>query len=81
MLTTIITTTSSQLIHPALLRSWRRPRINVAPSVTPLCPAENYTSLNDAITFFWKIAISVSLISNHNSFRVLFDKIASVYFV
>ena len=26
-------------------------------------------------------AISILLISNHNSFRVLFDKVASVYFI
>jgi len=26
-------------------------------------------------------AISIFLVSNHNSFRVLFDKIASVYFI
>jgi len=30
---------------------------------------------------FFKTAISILVISNHNSFRVLFDKIASVYFV
>jgi len=30
--------------------------------------------------FFFN-AISISVISNHNSFRVLFDKIASVYFL
>ena len=32
-------------------------------------------------TIFFKTAISILLISNHNSFRVLFDKIASVYFI
>jgi len=30
--------------------------------------------------FSWT-AISISVISNNNSFRVLFDKIASVYFI
>jgi len=29
----------------------------------------------------FKTAISILVISNHNSFRVLFDKIASVYFI
>ena len=38
--------------------------------------------INDAI-FFLKLQSSVSLlvISKHNSFWVLFDKIASVYFI
>jgi len=31
-------------------------------------------------SLFFKTAISILVISNHNSFRVLFDKIASVYF-
>ena len=31
--------------------------------------------------FFSATAISILVISNHNSFRVLFDKIASVYFI
>ena len=30
---------------------------------------------------FFKAAVSILLISNHNSFRVLFDKSASVYFI
>jgi len=37
--------------------------------------------LNRTINLFLKTAISVLLISNHNGFRVLFDKIASVYFI
>ena len=37
--------------------------------------------LNRTIDLFLKTAISVLLISNHNGFRVLFDKIASVYFI
>ena len=37
--------------------------------------------INDTIYLFLKTAISISLISNHNSFRVLFEKIASVYFI
>ena len=40
--------------------------------------AEDY---NNTITLFFKTAISILVISNHNSFRVLFDKIASVYFI
>jgi len=37
--------------------------------------------INDAKKLFFKTAISILLISNHNSFRVLFDKITSVYFI
>ena len=35
--------------------------------------------INNTINSFLT-AISILVISNHNSFRVLFDKIASVYF-
>jgi len=31
--------------------------------------------------FFPETAIGILVISNHNSFRVMFDKIASVYFI
>jgi len=34
--------------------------------------------MNMTISLFLKIAISILIISNHTSFRVLFDKIASV---
>jgi len=37
--------------------------------------------INDTISLFLKTAISILLISNHNSFRVLSGKIASVYFI
>jgi len=37
------------------------------------------TTINNAITLFFYIAINILLISNHNSYRVLFAKIASVY--
>jgi len=37
--------------------------------------------MNNTINLFFETAISVLLISKHNSFRVLFDKIASVYFL
>ena len=37
--------------------------------------------INDKINLFRKTAISILIISNHNSFRVLFDKIGSVYFM
>jgi len=40
---------------------------------------ENYNKWHKKICF--KTAISILLISNDNSFRVLFDKIASVYFI
>jgi len=39
--------------------------------------AENYKKRHDKFIFL--TAISTSVISNHNSFRLLFDKIASVY--
>ena len=35
----------------------------------------------DTNLFFFKTAVSILLTSKHNSFRVLFDKIASVYFI
>jgi len=37
--------------------------------------------INNTISLFLKTAISILLISNHNSFRVLSGKIASVYFI
>ena len=37
--------------------------------------------INDTVNLFSKTAISILLISNHDSFRVPFDKIASVYFI
>jgi len=37
--------------------------------------------INDTVKFFSKTATNFSVISNHNSFRVLFDKSASVYFI
>jgi len=45
--------------------------------------AENYSKSNDTVNLFFKTAIRISIlvISNYNSFRVLFDKIASVYFI
>ena len=33
--------------------------------------------INDTMIFFHQTAISIWVISNHNSFRVLFDKIAT----
>ena len=41
--------------------------------------AENYNKWH--CKFIFQTAIGILLISNHNSFRVLFDKIASVYFL
>jgi len=38
-------------------------------------------TINDTISRFFKTAISVLAISNHNSFRMLFDKIASIYLI
>ena len=37
--------------------------------------------VNDTRNFFLKLQISILVISNHNSFRVLFDKITFVYFI
>jgi len=37
--------------------------------------------INDTINLLFKSAVSISLVSNHNSFRVPFDKIASAYFI
>jgi len=37
--------------------------------------------INNTTDLFFKTSISVSVISNHNSFRVLFGKIAFVYFI
>ena len=38
-------------------------------------------TINDTIKiYFFKTVISILVISNHNSFRMLFDKIASAYF-
>jgi len=36
---------------------------------------------NDTTNLLFKTAISILVISSHNRFRVLFDKIASVYFI
>jgi len=41
--------------------------------------AENYNKQHSK--FLFKTAISILVISNDNSFHVLFDKITSVYFV
>jgi len=37
--------------------------------------------INDTMNLFYRTAISILLISNHNSQWVLFDKIASEYFI
>jgi len=37
--------------------------------------------INDTISLLFKSAIRIFVISNRNRFRVLFDKIASVYFI
>jgi len=36
--------------------------------------------INNIINVFFKLQSAFLVIANHNSFRVLFDKIASVYF-
>jgi len=37
--------------------------------------------INNTMNLLFKTAISILVISNHNSYRVLFDKIARVYFI
>ena len=37
--------------------------------------------INDTINLFFLTAIGILIISNHNSFRVLSDTIACVYFI
>ena len=37
--------------------------------------------MDNAINLSYKTAVSILVISNHNSFRVPFDKIVSVYFI
>jgi len=37
--------------------------------------------INNTINVLFKTAINMLVISNRNSFRVLLDKIASVYFI
>jgi len=37
--------------------------------------------VNNKVNLFFKTANNILVISNHNSFRVLFDNIASVYFL
>jgi len=41
--------------------------------------AENYN--NDTIEFFFKLQSALLVILNHNTFQVLFDKIASIYYI
>ena len=37
--------------------------------------------INNTMNLLFKTAISILVISNHNSYRVLFDKIAGVHFI
>ena len=37
--------------------------------------------INDTINLIFKSAVNILVMSNHNSFRVLFDNFASVYFI
>ena len=46
----------------------------------PRKAAKNYNKWHDKSIFFSR-AISIMLISNHNSFRMLFSIIASIYFI
>ena len=43
--------------------------------------AENYNTQQNKFILFKIFAISISVISHRNSFRVLFDNIASAYFI
>jgi len=38
-------------------------------------------AINNAIKIYFLNAVSILVVSNHNSFRVLFDKIASAHFI
>ena len=42
---------------------------------------EGKCAKNCTINLFFKTAISILVILNHDSYRVLFDRIASVYFI
>jgi len=42
---------------------------------------DNYKFNKGHNEFIFKTAVSILVTSNHNSFQVLFDKIASVYFI
>ena len=79
-----------------LSRSWQVRRGSVGPLIPQSDHATNKPTnhhrdnvnervpkvvTNDAINVFFETAISILEISNHNSFRVLFDKIACVYFI
>jgi len=59
--------------HPAF---YRRSGDDIGNESVPKIARNNTTSIN-----FSKTAISTLVISNRNSLRVLFDKIASVYFI
>jgi len=55
-----------------------------AMSISLLCVGNESVpiiTINYTINLSFKTAIGISAISNHNRFRVLFDKIASVYFI
>ena len=65
----------------------RRDLFSVEWDVKPCCISISIANesvpkiiINDTIIFFSETAISILLISNYNSFLVLFDKIAFVYF-
>ena len=82
--TIIITTRSGVITYWFVI--WRAPTDPPNPiwltasSIGSEC-VQKITINNTINLVFFKIAISILLISNHNSFRVLFDKIASVYFI
>ena len=57
-------------------------RLSYCPSVCPFATGNESVPkiiIND--TVFFKTTIGILVISNRNSFRALFDKIASVYFI
>ena len=67
-------------------RRQQRHRLTGHHHSTPLCCrqrkyAENYNKWHNKFVFFLKTAINILVISNHTSFRVLLDKIASMYFI
>jgi len=88
---------SRQKLHSRLTcksqirRTHAHPDVQPETAMLPPVPSINWASrgsgnvpkiiLNDTVNLFFEAAISILEISNHNSFRVLFDKIASVYFI
>jgi len=73
-------------VVPYNIFTWHFPNFLLNPQYFPISSRIGNESvpkntINDMIKFFPETSISILVISNHNSFRVLFAKIASVYFI